>query len=138
MKKKFTFYDLIVKKRLFGLLFLLLFCNKNFAQTFCRPDSQTNSTGGLFCVGMSVTNPDNAWDSSMTTYATISNVLGLACFAQETLHFSQTAKAGDQIVIYFGEGNGLLDVDVLANATIQAKNGVTPVGGGSGVDKETT
>ncbi|PIF33989.1 gliding motility-associated-like protein [Flavobacterium sp. 9] len=129
MKKKFTFYDLIVKKRLFGLLFLLLFCNKNFAQTFCRPDSQTNSTGGLLCVGMSVMNPDNAWDSSMTTYATISNVLGLACFAQETLHFSQTAKAGDQIVIYFGEGNGLLDVDVLANATIQARNGVNPVGG---------
>jgi len=129
MKKKFTFYDLIVKKRLFGLLLLLLFCNKNFAQTFCRPDSQTNSTGGLLCVGMSVTNADNAWDSSTTTYATISNVLGLACFAQETLHFSQTAKAGDQIVIYFGEGNGLLDVDVLANATIQAKNGTTPVGG---------
>ncbi|SHL83475.1 Ig-like domain-containing protein [Flavobacterium saccharophilum] len=129
MKKTFTFYDLIVKKRLLFLLFLLLFCNKNFAQTFCRPDSQTNSTGGVLCVGMSVTNPNNAFDSSMTTYASITNTLGLLCFAQETLHFSQTAKAGDQIVIYFGEGNGLLDVDLLANATIQAKNGSTNVGG---------
>ncbi|WP_264551274.1 gliding motility-associated C-terminal domain-containing protein [Flavobacterium sp. N2038] len=128
MKKKFTFYDLILKKRLFSLLFLLLFCNKNFAQTFCRPDSQTNSTGGLLCVGMSVTNPDNAFDSSMATYASITNVLGLACFAQETLHFNQTARAGDQIVIYFGEGNGLLDVGLLANATIQAKNGAANVG----------
>ncbi|MCD0469283.1 hypothetical protein LPB88_06000, partial [Flavobacterium sp. JAS] len=129
MKKTFTFYDLIVKKRLFGLLFLLLFCNKNFAQTFCRPDSQTNSTGGLLCLGMSVTNPNNAFDSSMTTYAAITNTLGLACFAQETLHFNQTAKAGDQIVIYFGEGNGLLDVGLLSNATIQAKNGPANVGG---------
>ncbi|OXA75585.1 gliding motility-associated C-terminal domain-containing protein [Flavobacterium aquidurense] len=129
MKKKFTFYDLIVKKRLFGLLFLLLFCSKNFAQTFCRPDSQTNSTGGLLCVGMSVTNPTNAFDTSMTTYASITNTLGLACFAQETLHFNQTAKAGDQIVIYFGEGNGVLDVGLLSNATIQAKNGSTDVGG---------
>ncbi|SNR36865.1 hypothetical protein, partial [Flavobacterium sp. ov086] len=129
MKKKFTFYDLIVKKRLFVLLLLLLFCNKNFAQTFCRPDSQTNSTGGLLCVGMSVTNPNNAFDSSTTTYASITNTLGLACFAQETLHFSQTAKAGDQIVITFGEGNGLLDVGLLSNATIQAKNGPANVGG---------
>ncbi|RED26703.1 gliding motility-associated-like protein [Flavobacterium cutihirudinis] len=128
MKKKFTFYDLLVKKRLFSLLFLLLFCNLSIAQTFCRPDSQTNSTGGLLCVGMSVTNPNNAFDSSMSTYASITNVLGLGCFAQETLHFNQTAMAGDQIVIYLGEGNGLLDVGVLANATIQAKNGTTNVG----------
>ncbi|WP_246236368.1 Ig-like domain-containing protein [Flavobacterium ajazii] len=70
---------------------------------------------------MSVTDPNDAFDTSMSTFAEISNVLGLACFAQETLTFNQTAKAGDQIVIYFGTGSGLLNLSLLSNATIQAK-----------------
>ncbi|MCV9931712.1 gliding motility-associated C-terminal domain-containing protein [Flavobacterium sp. LS1R47] len=77
---------------------------------------------------MSVTTPDDAFDGNMSTFASISNVLGLACFAQETLHFNQTAKAGDQIVVYFNTGNGVLDAEVLSNGTIQAKNGVANVG----------
>ncbi|MBF7093252.1 hypothetical protein IUY40_17095, partial [Flavobacterium sp. ALJ2] len=110
-------------------LFLMLIPFSNsFSQNFCRPDSQTNSVGGLLCVGMSVTTPNDAFDGNMTTFASISNVLGLACFAQETLHFNQTAKAGDQIVIYFNTGNGVLDAELLSNGTIQAKNGVANVG----------
>ncbi|MCD0476083.1 hypothetical protein LPB87_16920, partial [Flavobacterium sp. EDS] len=110
-------------------LFLILIpFSSSFSQNFCRPDSQTNTVGGALCVGMSVTTPDDAIDGNMATFASISNVLGLACFAQETFHFNQTAKAGDQIVVYFNTGNGVLEADLLTNGTIRAKNGVTNVG----------
>ncbi|WP_323489252.1 gliding motility-associated C-terminal domain-containing protein [Flavobacterium sp. PL02] len=77
---------------------------------------------------MSVTTPNDAFDGSMATYASLTNAVGLLCFAQETLSFSQTAKAGDQIVFYLGTGNGLLDVGLLSNVSVQAKNGAADVG----------
>ena len=121
MKKKLQIISSRFKAGLLAALcFLLLFSN-SFAQNVCRPISQSNSTGGLLCVGMSVTDPNDAFDTSITTYASLTNTLGLACFAQETLNFSQTAKAGDQVVIYFGTGSGLLNLGLLSNATIQAK-----------------
>ncbi|WP_035137062.1 Ig-like domain-containing protein, partial [Flavobacterium chungangense] len=121
MKKKLQMINPNFQRGLFGALFFLLLFSSSFAQNVCRPTSQTNSTGGFLCVGMSVTDPNDAFDTSMSTFATISNVLGLACFAQETLTFNQTAKAGDQIVIYFGTGGGLLNLSLLSNVTIQAK-----------------
>lgn len=122
MKKNSTFYDLIVKKRLLAvwlLLFLFLISNKNFAQTFCRPTTHSTDTGGV-CLGTTgVSNPTLAYDSSLSTYATITNSLGVACFAEETVTFNQTAKAGDQIVLYYGNGSALISAGVLANSTIQ-------------------
>ncbi|MFH6994065.1 gliding motility-associated C-terminal domain-containing protein [Flavobacterium sp. FlaQc-48] len=128
MKKTFTFYDLIVKKRLLGLLVLLLFCNTNFAQTFCRPTSNTSGIGGV-CLGTTeIANPTLAFDSDISTYATITNALGVLCFAQETVNFSQTAKAGDQIVVYYGS-NADLNVSLLSNISIQAKNSAAGTSG---------
>ncbi|MEL1254710.1 hypothetical protein AAEO57_13040, partial [Flavobacterium sp. DGU38] len=121
MKKKLQILNLSFQKGLLRALFFLLLFSNSFAQNVCRPIFQTNSIGGLLCTGMSVTDPDDAFDTSMTSFASISNVLGLACFAQETLTYNQTAKAGDQIVIYFGTGSGLLDLSLLSNVTIQAK-----------------
>ncbi|TCN59716.1 immunoglobulin domain-containing protein [Flavobacterium circumlabens] len=130
MKKIFTFCNLIPKKRLFGLLFLFLLCTNAFSQTVCRPVSQTNSQGGLLCVGLDIDSPASAYDNDagLTTYATLTNAVGVGCFVQETLTLNQTAKAGDQIVLYLGTGNGLLDVGLLSNATIQAKLSGTNVG----------
>ena len=121
MKKKLQIFNLNFQKGLLGALFFLLLFSNSFAQNVCRPTSQSNSTGGLLCVGMSVTSPNNAFDTSMSTYASLTNALGLACFAQETFTFIQTAKAGDQIVIYFGTGSSLLNLGLLSNITIQAK-----------------
>ena len=123
MKKTFTFYDLDFQKRLFGLLLLFLLCSNTFAQTVCRPISQTNSQGGLLCVGLNVTNPASAYDNdaSLATYASLTNAVGVGCFVEETLTLNQTAKAGDQIVLYLGTGNGLLDVGLLSNVTLQTK-----------------
>jgi len=129
MKKKFTFCNLKLHKRLLGLLTLFLICSNAFSQTVCRPTSQTNSEGGLLCVGLNVDSPANAFDSAgLTTYATLNSVVGVGCFVEETLNLGQTARAGDQIAIYFGTGNGVLDVSLLSTATIQAKNSGTNVG----------
>ncbi|MFW0736132.1 gliding motility-associated C-terminal domain-containing protein [Flavobacterium sp. T12S277] len=124
MKKNFTFYDLLVKRRLLGLLFLLLFCNQNFAQTFCRPISHTSSRAGV-CLGTTeVLNPTLAYDASTTTFASLTNALGVLCSVQETVKFGQMAKAGDQIVIVYGSNADLLDVGLVANTTIQPSNSV--------------
>ncbi|MBZ4034838.1 DUF11 domain-containing protein [Flavobacterium sp. 17A] len=129
MKKKSTFCNLKLHKRLLGLLTLFLICSNAFSQTICRPTSQTNSEGGLLCVGLSVDSPANAFDSAgLTTYATLNSVVGVGCFVEETMNLGQTARAGDQIAIYFGTGNGLLDVSLLSTASIQAKNSGTNVG----------
>ncbi|CAI2767756.1 Ig-like domain-containing protein [Flavobacterium collinsii] len=124
MKKNFTFYDLLVKRRLLGLFFLLLLCNKNFAQTFCRPISNTSSRAGV-CLGTTeVLNPTFAYDASTSTYASLTNALGVLCSVQETVKFGQMAKAGDQIVIVYGSNADLLDVGLVANTTIQPSNSV--------------
>ncbi|PAM95054.1 hypothetical protein B4N84_07135 [Flavobacterium sp. IR1] len=122
MKKIFTFSNLNFKERLFGLLFLIFLSSTSFAQTVCRPSSQTNSQGGLLCVGLNVDSPGNAFDTAgLTTFATLTNAVGVGCFVEETLVLGQTARAGDQIVVYFGTGNSVLDVGLLSNATIQPK-----------------
>ncbi|WP_345157545.1 hypothetical protein, partial [Flavobacterium ginsengisoli] len=131
MKKKFTFCSLNPQMRLLGLLTLFLVCTNAFSQTICRPVSQTNSTGGgLLCIGVDVNSPANAFDSAgLSTYATLSNGVAVAgCFAEETMTLNQTARAGDQVAIYFGTGNGLLDLTLLSNATVQAKNSGANVG----------
>ncbi|KAF2334500.1 immunoglobulin domain-containing protein, partial [Flavobacterium nitrogenifigens] len=130
MKKKITFCNLF-QKRLLGLLTLFFICTNAFSQTICRPVSQTNSAGGgLLCLGVDVNSPANAFDSAgLSTYATLSNGVAVAgCFAEETLTLNQTARAGDQVAIYIGTGNGLLDLSLLSNATVQAKNSGTNVG----------
>nr|WP_144213923.1 gliding motility-associated C-terminal domain-containing protein [Flavobacterium panacis] len=127
MKKNFTFFDLIRYKRSLGLLFLLLLCNKNFAQTFCRPVSNTNSVAGLACVGATLTNPTAAYDNdpSLTTYTSLNTLVGVLCTVEETMTFGQTAQAGDQVVMYIGSGSGLLSLSLLSTANLQAKlNGV--------------
>ncbi|WDF65168.1 Ig-like domain-containing protein [Flavobacterium sp. KACC 22763] len=131
MKKKFTFCNLNPQMRLLGLLTLFFICTDAFSQTICRPVSQTNSAGGgLLCLGVDVNSPANAFDSAgLSTYATLSNGVAVAgCFAEETLTLNQTARAGDQVAIYIGTGNGLLDLSLLSNATVQAKNSGTNVG----------
>jgi gliding motility-associated-like protein/uncharacterized repeat protein (TIGR01451 family) len=131
MKKKITFCSLNPQMRLLGLLTLFFICTNAFSQTICRPVSQTNSAGGgLLCLGVDVNSPANAYDSAgLSTYATLTNgVAVLGCFAEETMTLNQTARAGDQVAIYFGTGNGLLDLTLLSNATVQAKNSGTNVG----------
>ncbi|MFC0077236.1 hypothetical protein ACFFLS_09290, partial [Flavobacterium procerum] len=130
MKKKITIYDLSIQKRLLGLLFLLLICNKNFAQTFCRPVSNTNDISGLACVGATLTSPAAAYDNDpgLTTYTAMNTLVGVLCTVQETMRFGQTAQTGDEIVAYIGSGSGLLNLSLLSTASVQAKLNGTNVG----------
>ncbi|UUW07351.1 gliding motility-associated C-terminal domain-containing protein [Flavobacterium plurextorum] len=129
--KKITFYDLILKKRLFGLAFLLLLSNMTFAQTFCRPTSHSIGNSGL-CIGSGITDPAFAYDAESsavpTTATTLSTVVGVVCTLQETLIFNQTAKAGDQIVLYIGSGDDILDLGLFSTATIEPFLGTVSAG----------
>ncbi|WP_431245006.1 immunoglobulin domain-containing protein [Flavobacterium sp. P21] len=92
--------------------------------------SQTNSQAGLLCIGLDVSNPTLAYDvdPGLTTFATPQNAVGLLCAVEETMTLNQTVKAGDEIVLYLGTGNGLLDVGLLSNVSIQTKLSGTDVG----------
>lgn len=75
MKKFFTFCNLNFQERLFGLLLLLFLSGTSFAQTVCRPTFQTNSQGGLLCVGLNVDSPGNAFDAAgLSTFATLTKM----------------------------------------------------------------
>nr|WP_315223363.1 gliding motility-associated C-terminal domain-containing protein [uncultured Flavobacterium sp.] len=130
MRNYLKINNLNFQKRLFRLLFFLLLCTNAVAQNVCRPISQTNSEGGILCIGLNVDNPNNAFDvdAGLSTYATLNNAIGVGCFVQETLTFNQTAKAGDQVVFYIGTGNGLLDLSLLSNVSVQARLSGTDVG----------
>lgn len=129
MKNYVKIANLNFLKRLFGLLLFLLVCINSFSQSVCRPTSGITDINGI-CIGAAASNPERAFDSdaNLTTYATLVNSIGIGCTVEEVLTFNQTAKAGDQIVIYFGTGNGLLDLSLLSNASIQARLGVDDVG----------
>ncbi|WP_347343848.1 gliding motility-associated C-terminal domain-containing protein [Flavobacterium sp. LC2016-01] len=92
--------------------------------------SQTNSQAGLLCIGLDVNSPALAYDNDpgLTTYATLQNAVGLLCMVEETMTLNQTVRAGDEIVLYLGTGNGLLDVGLLSNVSIQTKLSGTNVG----------
>jgi hypothetical protein len=104
--------------------------NRVEAQTLCRPVSNTSSTGGALCFGMAVTAAGNAYDNDpgLTSYAGINNVVGLACYAEATFDFGQIISSGDTAIIYLGTGSGLLDLSLLSNVSVQAKNAGSNVG----------
>ncbi|WP_306353267.1 gliding motility-associated C-terminal domain-containing protein [Flavobacterium sp. '19STA2R22 D10 B1'] len=130
MKTYFTIKNLTVSQRFLGLLLLLMVFSNSYAQNVCRPTSQTNSQAGVLCIGMSIVDPGKAIDNdpTLTTYASLTNAVGLLCFVEETFVLNQTAKAGDQVVIYFTTGNGVLDVSLLSNVSLQGKFNGTDVG----------
>ncbi|SMO67873.1 immunoglobulin domain-containing protein, partial [Solitalea koreensis] len=128
-----TFFTILKKPLVhtIGLLQVLLLCfsvGVKAQTTPYRPLSDTHSDGGLLCVGTFTSGESKAYDLDPNSYATLQNDVGLACFAEETVQFGQTAKAGDSILVYLGTGGGLLDATLLANATLQAKNSGTNVG----------
>lgn len=108
----------------------LMMVNKAEAQILCRAVSNTASTGGALCFGMSVNTAGNAYDDDpgLTSYAGINNALGLACYAEATFDFGQTIFSGDTAIIYLGTGSGLLDLSLLSNVSLQAKNNGLNVG----------
>lgn len=90
--------------------------------------ASTQTDGGTgICVGCSVANPDRAADTSLTNYAQITMVLGIAATRYLELGWGTPGSAGDYVGLVIGNGAGLLSLSLLGNSTITLYNGATPV-----------
>lgn len=84
-------------------------------------DQQTNSTSGLLCLACSVANPDFAVDGDETTASTLSGTLSLlGGIIEQSLIFPVVGSAGDTVQILLESSEGLLDIALLGNISVQS------------------
>jgi gliding motility-associated-like protein len=86
---------------------------------------QTSTTSGLLCIACSVSNAAAAVDADRNTFSQISVPVGLAAYAQQTLRFAGTGRAGDSVVVELGVPGSLADVTLLSGINLATYNGST-------------
>ncbi|MFD0793495.1 gliding motility-associated C-terminal domain-containing protein [Mucilaginibacter litoreus] len=89
--------------------------------------AQTNTVGGgLLCALCSISNANGAIDNNRNTFSQLSVPVGIAGgYAQQTLRFANTGRAGDSILVDFGIPGSLANVGVLSQISLATYNGST-------------
>ncbi|MCC8408224.1 gliding motility-associated C-terminal domain-containing protein [Mucilaginibacter sp. UR6-1] len=88
--------------------------------------SQTTDVNGLICIGCSVANATGAVDADANTFSRLNVPVGLLnAYAQQTLRFANTGRAGDSLIVELGIPGTLADVGVLSQIAIATYNGNT-------------
>ncbi|RVU00455.1 gliding motility-associated C-terminal domain-containing protein [Mucilaginibacter limnophilus] len=88
--------------------------------------SQTTDINGLVCLGCSIANAGGAIDGDRNTFSRINVPVGLAnAYAQQTLRFPNTGRAGDSVIVDLGISGALANVNVLSQIAIATYNGNT-------------
>lgn len=87
---------------------------------------QTTDISGLLCLGCAVNNAAAAVDADRNTFSQLSVPVGLLnSYAQQTLRFAGTGRAGDSVVVELGTPASLADVSVLGGISLATYNGAT-------------
>jgi gliding motility-associated-like protein len=87
---------------------------------------QTTDINGLLCLGCAVNNAAAAVDADRNTFSQLSVPVGLLnAYAQQTLRFAGTGRAGDSVVVELGTPASLADVTVLSGISLATYNGAT-------------
>lgn len=87
---------------------------------------QTTATTGVLCVGCAVNNAQAAVDVDRNTFSQISvPVSVLGNYAQQTLRFAGTGRAGDSVVVELGIPASLVNAGVLSQVSLATYNGTT-------------
>lgn len=87
---------------------------------------QTSATTGVLCVGCAVNNAQAAVDADRNTFSQISvPVSVLGNYAQQTLRFASTGRAGDSVVVDLGIPASLINAGVLSQVSLATYNGTT-------------
>ncbi len=88
--------------------------------------SQTTDINGVICLGCSVSNAGGSVDGDLNTFSRINVPVGLLnAYAQQTLTFANTGRAGDSVIVELGTPGSLADVTVLSGIRIATYNGNT-------------
>ncbi|WP_214070033.1 gliding motility-associated C-terminal domain-containing protein [Mucilaginibacter sp. dw_454] len=87
---------------------------------------QTSATTGLLCLGCAVNNAAAAVDADRNTFSQISVPVSLlGNYAEQTLRFAGTGRAGDSVVVELGIPGSLLSAGVLSQISLATYNGAT-------------
>ncbi|HWZ34884.1 MAG TPA: hypothetical protein VNW51_01935, partial [Mucilaginibacter sp.] len=87
---------------------------------------QTSATTGLLCVACAVNNAPAAVDGDRNTFSQISvPVSALGNYAQQTLRFAATGRAGDSVVVELGIPASIVSAGVLSQVSLATYNGAT-------------
>ncbi|WP_184544605.1 gliding motility-associated C-terminal domain-containing protein [Mucilaginibacter sp. FT3.2] len=87
---------------------------------------QTNTTSGLLCVLCGISNATGSVDANSNTFSQLSVPVGLlGGYAQQTLRFANTGRAGDTVVVDLGIPGTLASVGVLSQINLATYNGAT-------------
>ncbi|RYE23045.1 MAG: gliding motility-associated C-terminal domain-containing protein, partial [Sphingobacteriales bacterium] len=87
---------------------------------------QTTDINGLICLGCSVANEDGSIDDDRNTFSRLNVPVGLLnAYAQQTLRFANTGRAGDSVIVELGIPGTLANVNVLSQIAIATYNGNT-------------
>lgn len=87
---------------------------------------QTNATSGLLCLGCGVNNAAAAVDADRNTFSQLLVPVGLLnAYAQQTLRFAATGRAGDSVIVELGTPGALADIGVLSGISLATYNGST-------------
>ncbi|RFZ90306.1 gliding motility-associated C-terminal domain-containing protein [Mucilaginibacter conchicola] len=89
--------------------------------------AQTNSVGGgLLCVLCGISNANGAIDDNRNTFSQLNVPIGvLGGYADQTLRFANTGRAGDSVVVELGVPGTLASVGVLSQISLATYNGTT-------------
>lgn len=86
---------------------------------------QTTDINGL-CLFCSVDNANGSVDNDRNTFSQIHVPVGLlGAYAQQTLRFASTGRAGDSVVVELGVPGSLADVSILSGINLATYNGAT-------------
>ncbi|GAA4339804.1 hypothetical protein GCM10023149_50760 [Mucilaginibacter gynuensis] len=88
--------------------------------------AETSDINGLLCLGCSISNNAGAIDNDRNTFSRLDVPVGLLnAYAQQTLRFAGTGRAGDSVVVELGLPGTLANVNVLSQIGIATYNGTT-------------
>ncbi|MES2808075.1 MAG: gliding motility-associated C-terminal domain-containing protein [Bacteroidota bacterium] len=101
--------------------------NSSIDPTLCDAAiDQTSATSGLLCLGCAVNNAAAAVDADRNTFSQISVPVSLlGNYAQQTLRFAGTGRAGDSVVVELGIPASVVSAGVLSQISLATYNGAT-------------
>ncbi len=87
---------------------------------------QTNTTSGLLCLLCGINNAAGAVDANSNSFSQLNVPVGLlGGYAEQTLRFANTGRAGDSVVVDLGIPGTLASVGVLSQISLATYNGAT-------------
>jgi gliding motility-associated-like protein len=111
-------------------IFIILILSASIVLAQSRPSSTISSTTNGLCIGCTISNPDNAWDSNPNSFATIGlGLVGLGAYGEITYGYDNPIPTTNAISLFIsisGTQISLTPVEIfeLFQITLEDESGV--------------